>query len=34
MMFDLLIANPFMWILYFFMFFIVWAWIDEKRKNK
>ena len=31
MIFDLLIYNPFAWVLYFFLFFIIWGWIDEKK---
>ena len=26
---DLLVYNPFAWVLYFFLFFVVWGWIDE-----
>ena len=31
MIFELFIVNPFMWVLYFFIPFIIWAWIDTKK---
>ena len=34
MIFELFIANPFMWVLYFFIPFIIWAWIDENKVEK
>ena len=31
MLFELFVANPFVWVLYFFTPFIIMAWLDTKK---
>ena len=31
MLFEIFVANPFTWVIYFFTPFIVMAWLDTKK---
>ena len=32
MLFELFVANPFVWVVYFFTPFMIMAWLDTKKK--
>ena len=34
MLYELLVINPFMWVLYFFAIFIILGYIDEYKKKQ